>query len=388
SLGKVVDFSFGCSHMTLKPHVSIPALQEFTICLHLKFEVQATSPWTAFIYHHPDIQYVELGLGGEQGRFVVWLLGTKWTTSQINLSVSQWFSVCLTWSHRRDRPALYIRGVPVGVMPDHTVDPPPSSYPALAANGTLVLGVGRPVRSSNIQILPFTGVFGKISLFRLWGRERNKQEVTSLYCTEGDLVNWETDSWDTQMCPVVPDPSLQCEWSFYEVRMMFVIICYDGNNAESYTAREMAHHWIREVLPTSMYLNRVSVFEVRRSSSEEENPVKPSHEDKLVRWVTPNINRFQCLVHVSVIPSLDVSAVQNEIYMKLRVPYYQTEPLLQLRADGGSIHTTPIENFSTATTSPPSPPAPTPPSTSSTPTYTGAATTTSPTNISAQLFSA
>ncbi|KAG7220093.1 hypothetical protein INR49_008987 [Caranx melampygus] len=296
--------------MTLKPHVSIPALQEFTICLHLKFEVQATSPWTAFIYHHPDIQYVELGLGGEQGRFVVWLLGTKWTTSQINLSVSQWFSVCLTWSHRRDRPALYIRGVPVGVMPDHTVDPPPSSYPALAANGTLVLGVGRPVRSSNIQILPFTGVFGKISLFRLWGRERNKQEVTSLYCTEGDLVNWETDSWDTQMCPVVPDPSLQCEWSFYEVRMMFVIICYDGNNAESYTAREMAHHWIREVLPTSMYLNRVSVFEVQ---FRRRNPVKPSHEDKLVRWVTPNINRFQCLVHVSVIPSLDVSALNSSL---------------------------------------------------------------------------
>lgn len=80
-------------------------------------QVQASSRWTAFIYHHPDAQHVELGLGGERGRLVVWLLGTKWTTGQMDVSVSQWFPVCVTWSHRRDRPVLYIRGVPVDMTP-------------------------------------------------------------------------------------------------------------------------------------------------------------------------------------------------------------------------------------------------------------------------------
>ncbi|XP_056254325.1 adhesion G-protein coupled receptor G4 isoform X2 [Seriola aureovittata] len=377
--GKVADFNYQCSHLTLKPHVSIPALQEFTVCLHLKFEVlmekdvQAISPWTAFMYHHPDGQNVELGLGGERGRLVVWLFGTKWTTPRINLGMSQWYSLCLTWSHTKDRLALYINGNLVGMMPDHTVNSSEffsSSYRKLAPNGTLTLGVAH--LGSNIQTFPLTGVFGKLSLFRLWGRERNKQEVTSLYCTEGDLVNWEMDNWDTKMCTLLPDSSLQCEWSFYEVRLKFDIICYDGNNTEPYTAREIAHHWIREVLPASMYLNRVSVFEVTRSSSED-SLVKTSHVDRLVRWTSPNIN------------GLDVATVQNEIYMDLKVPYHHPNRLLQLFVYEESIHTTPIESFSTATTSPPevvTKPSPVTTTTSTTSTTTTTTTTTSPSTFS------
>lgn len=52
--------------------------------------------------------------------------------------------------------------------------------------------------------------------------------------------------------------------------------------------------------------------------------------------------RFNCLVHVNVIPKLDVAAVQNEIYTDLQIHYNDPSGLLQLLADAGSIHTRPI----------------------------------------------
>ncbi|XP_044077831.1 adhesion G-protein coupled receptor G4 isoform X2 [Siniperca chuatsi] len=110
-------------------------------------------------------------------------------------------------------------------------------------------------------------------------------------------------------------------------------------------------HITGEVLPTSIYLHRVSVFEVTRSSKDD-SLVKTSHEDRLVRWAPPN-NRFDCLVHVSVIPSLDVAAVQNEMFTDLRIPYNDPSGLLRLLADANSIHTTPVESFATTTIRPP-----------------------------------
>lgn len=34
-------------------------------------------------------------------------------------------------------------------------------------------------------------------------------------------------------------------WSSYEVTLMFAIFRYDGNNTEFYTARDIAHKWVR-----------------------------------------------------------------------------------------------------------------------------------------------
>ncbi|KAM7374579.1 hypothetical protein PAMP_007226 [Pampus punctatissimus] len=325
--GKVADFTPGCSHWRLKTHFSIPALQELTVCLNLKFKAPTSSPWTVFMYRHPEVQYAELGLGVNGGRLVVWLFGVEWTTLPTNLDPTQWHSLCLTWSHMKDRPVLYVNGSSVVIMAAHTVNTSTSISPScckLAPNGTLTLGAAHSLVNGNIQIIPSTGMLGKLSLFRLWGRERTKQEVTSLNCTEGELVKWERNNWDTQVCAPLPDSSLQCEWSVYEVRLMFVII--NGNNTEQYTARDIAHHWLRDVLPTNIYLYRVSVFEV---------------------------TRFECLVYVNVIPSLDVSAVQNEMHSDLKKPYHKPSGLLQLQADTDSIHTTPVESFSSATTSPP-----------------------------------
>lgn len=67
------------------------------------------------MYRHPEAQYAELGLGGKHGCLVVWLFGVEWTTPPMDFQSSQWYSLCLTWSHQSEKPALYVNGLSVNV---------------------------------------------------------------------------------------------------------------------------------------------------------------------------------------------------------------------------------------------------------------------------------
>ncbi|XP_062414127.1 adhesion G-protein coupled receptor G4-like [Pungitius pungitius] len=204
--GNVVDFTrANCARWRLK--VSLPALQELTACFSMKSKTtEDHTPWTAFMYTHGEAQGAALGLGGREGRLVVWLLGTKWTTTGMVLPRSQWSSLCLTWTQTKDRPALYVNGDLVDIQAEST---PSCTDPSceLAANGTLTLGASRHLVNGKVISRP--APVGKLSLFRLWDRERSHQEVIS-QCTEGSLVQWEMDDWDSQACDPIPDPSLQC----------------------------------------------------------------------------------------------------------------------------------------------------------------------------------
>ena len=191
------------------------------------------------MYLHPDVQHAELGLGGWPDHLVVWLFGRKWKSPPITLGLSQWYSLCLTWSHTKDKPSLYIDGKLVDMTlggfslvstfcfrfcasyycslsssaSAHPSDTCPSSSPSchkLAPNGTLTLGVSHRLNNGIIQIIPMTGMVGKVSLFRLWQRERSKQEVTSVNCTDGDVLKWERDNWDTREGTELSNSNLQC----------------------------------------------------------------------------------------------------------------------------------------------------------------------------------
>ncbi|KAL6098854.1 adgrg4 [Pungitius sinensis] len=337
--GDVVDFTrANCARWRLK--VSLPALQELTACFSMKFKTtEDHTPWTAFMYTHGEGQGAALGLGGREGRLVVWLLGTKWTTTGMVLPRSQWSSLCLTWTQTKDRPALYVNGNLVDIQAEST---PSCTDPSceLAANGTLTLGASRHL--VNGKVISRLAPMGKLSLFRLWDRERSQQEVTS-QCTEGSLVQWEMDDWDSQACNPIPDPSLQCVWSSYEVKLKFSI---SRSNVEFYTARDIAHKWLREILPQTIYLNMVSVSEATR---QEVQWVKRKHEDISV-WRSLPYTRFNCLVHVSVIPRLDVADVQSKMHSNLSQVYLDPSGQLQLWTDMDTIHTTPVDNFSVVPT--------------------------------------
>lgn len=62
------------------------------------------------MYLHPAGQHAELGLGGKTGQLVVWLFGTEWSTREVNLNLSQWYQLCLTWTQSKIQPTLYING--------------------------------------------------------------------------------------------------------------------------------------------------------------------------------------------------------------------------------------------------------------------------------------
>lgn len=197
-------------------------------------QVQGVVPWTAFMYRHPEVQYTELGFGGRDGLLVVWLLGREWTTGQIPLSRSQWYMMCLTWMHEREKPSLYINGLPENITEGGSINTPPSltrsitltvfspvrslnttaspssSGRKLAPSGTLTLGAMHHLVDGSIQIDPYSSMLGKLALFRLWGRERSQEEVMSLECTEGELVTWWTGHWDAGACPAALDPTLCC----------------------------------------------------------------------------------------------------------------------------------------------------------------------------------
>lgn len=141
----MASFTSSCNHWKLSPQVHIPALQEFTACFYLNLEVgrpspvsraglaradlapvqvQNDAPWTAFMYRHLEAQYTELGFGGRFGLLMVWLFGREWTTRPIVLQNSRWYMVCLTWTHQREKPALYIDGNPEDITEGGSSSPP------------------------------------------------------------------------------------------------------------------------------------------------------------------------------------------------------------------------------------------------------------------------
>lgn len=61
------------------------------------------------MYRHPAAQYAELGLGVKGKLLVVWLFGEEWKTLPVNLYLSQWYSVCITWSQTNNL-TLFVNG--------------------------------------------------------------------------------------------------------------------------------------------------------------------------------------------------------------------------------------------------------------------------------------
>lgn len=346
--GKVVDFTPTCSPWKLRPQVNIPALREFTVCLSLQLEVQGlNSPrWTAFMYRHPVQEYAELELGGENGRLVVWLFGKKFTTLTTPLHQDQWHELCVTWSHEKDTPALYVDRNSVDVEADLTETSPPSCC-QLAPKGSLTLGAPHTLVNGNANFLPSGRLRGKVSLVRIWSRERSKEEVMSLNCTEGDVVKWEQSYWDTATCTPLLDSSPQCEWSTYKVTLTFAILRNDEKNStESYDARDIAHRWLEKVLSTSINLQGVFVFSDTRSILEGTIITDNTQKERGV----PILNRFRCLVHLNIIPRLDVAIVQDEMRRNLTHSFSDTTTNLFLISNPSSIYTTAVEGFFTDTT--------------------------------------
>ncbi|XP_019904197.1 adhesion G-protein coupled receptor G4-like [Esox lucius] len=206
--GKMADFTGGCGYWQLSPDLTIPALEELSVCLHLQLHV-GTPAWTAFVYRHPDGQRTELGLEGQEGLVHAWLFGVR-RSALVHLPIGHWHYICLTWSGTSQPPTLYVNGTSLELAA-HVADPLPSPLGyRLASNGTLTLGVSHYLARGEMLVENGTNLIGRVSLFRMWGQAHTPEQVSGLNCTEGNKVRWDAVDWLTQSCPPVPDSHLHC----------------------------------------------------------------------------------------------------------------------------------------------------------------------------------
>lgn len=186
----------------LQPDGLVPALEELTVCLLLRYIF--TTQWTGFVYKAPGAIDTKLGLGGKGAQLTVWLFGEEQHFEK-ELKDNNWHSLCLTWSGQAQRVNIYINGTFQHGFPVN-----PTLPQQLAAQGTLTLGVSHYVDGKG-EVHQETGsnLLGEIGLFRMWAREWSAEELREQSCADGDVVSWDLQQWKNN-CPTRPDSSPQC----------------------------------------------------------------------------------------------------------------------------------------------------------------------------------
>ncbi|XP_065112378.1 uncharacterized protein adgrg4b [Paramisgurnus dabryanus] len=306
--GREINFmQKDCGYWLIRPEYSIPVLEEFSACVNVKRKID-NSRWTAFMYLNPDRTQVELGLKGEESDLQAVMFGSVWSAT-LNVTLDNWHSICITWSMFMSEPKVYVNGTIVALKLSSKGLPASPNCCRLAANGSLTLGVAHNFVEDKMIIETGTDLKGSLSLFRVWGRTRTAEEISAMACTDGDILHWEARIWNqNQNCDPMQDINLQCEWPFYEVHIAFSIHRKDGNATNNYDARDIAHHWLRNVLPSHIYVNKVSVHPLGGSLTHSQS--------------TPSgISQFVCMAYLNVIPKADVGKMQDELSQILTPGY-------------------------------------------------------------------
>lgn len=330
--GKKLQFHLRPCLWHLHPQVTIPPLTELSVCVVLQ-RLYSTE-WTGFDYNVPGNSLTELGLGGVGSQLRVRLFG-KEENLAVKMPVNEWHSLCITWSSQAQRLRLYINGT-------QQLEAFVESN-QLAANGTLTLGVPHFV-AENGEIHAETGktLYGEIGFFGVWSKEWSAEELERLRCTDGDVVGWDLQQWESR-CVAEPDDSLHCVWSTYKVKMWTLIHITELGNC-SVSLEEVTRNWLQSVFPPNIYIHDVFVS----SSSRACHNSAAAHVQQPQESRTSNSTCdkcFSCEVYVNVDPAADVEVLQGNITALLNRTFYYD--FLNLRADSESISVQPVDSFPT-----------------------------------------
>uniref|UniRef100_A0A3B4ZUF4 Pentraxin (PTX) domain-containing protein n=1 Tax=Stegastes partitus TaxID=144197 RepID=A0A3B4ZUF4_9TELE len=167
----------------LQPDVVVPALRELTVCTLLRRT--SGTDWTGFVYKAPEGRKTELGLVGTNTNVTVRLFGLDFHFPK-ELTVDEWYSVCLTWSCQTRWLRVYVNETGLGEEQLNA-----TTARELARNGTLTLGVSHYVTRNGVKPESNTNLVGDIDLFRMWGREWSAEELRELSCADGDVLSWD-----------------------------------------------------------------------------------------------------------------------------------------------------------------------------------------------------
>ncbi|XP_056103665.1 adhesion G-protein coupled receptor G4 [Rhinichthys klamathensis goyatoka] len=305
-----------CKYWLLKNEHKIPDLKELSVCVNIKRKI-SNSHWTAFTYLHPDKTRIELGMKGSGSELYIIMFGRVWTKSSV-VSLDNWHSVCMTWSKSMTEPKVYVNGSKVDLKAQSKETALDPDYHSVAAGGTLTLAVAHNFSKGEMNIETGKELKGSLSMFRVWKRERSAEDISGLTCTDGDVLHWEEQIWDNVMdCKPTLDITQQCDWRYYEVKLVFIIHREDGNKTSTEDAREVADQWLTQVIKdlklweTNIYLNKVLVQPLGGLHT----PSSRNAEEGTMQLLatSPGVSQFDCLAHLNVIPSVDVGKIQDEL---------------------------------------------------------------------------
>lgn len=225
--GKKIDFmQKDCSFWLLKNERKIPSLNELSVCVNIKRKL-SNSYWTAFTYLHPNKTRIELGLKGFGTELHVIMFGRVWTKSSV-VSLDNWHSICMTWSNSMTEPKVYINGTKVELKPQSKGTALHPNCCSVAAGGTLTLAVAHNFVKNKISIETGTELKGSLSLFRVWKRARSAQDISTMACTDGDMLHWEKRIWNkAEDCMPIQDLTQKCgKWHKYTHKKLLTMPLY------------------------------------------------------------------------------------------------------------------------------------------------------------------
>ncbi|KAK1171509.1 adhesion G-protein coupled receptor G6-like isoform X6 [Acipenser oxyrinchus oxyrinchus] len=179
--------------------VTIPNLEQFTVCFEATESVKNKENWIFFSYK--DSSSTDL-LTFEKAKSTITLtvLGANCDLSNA-VPNSELFSndmqlLCLTWDGTTGYIAIYT------VNTYENIECPASKSKVIPSNGVFSLGYSSKKHDS------FTG---GIYNFRLWKSAMNTDMLSALTCDEkGDVIDWENEFWSITASYLTTDENLSC----------------------------------------------------------------------------------------------------------------------------------------------------------------------------------
>ncbi|XP_064206704.1 adhesion G-protein coupled receptor G4 isoform X1 [Anguilla rostrata] len=342
--GNKVDFMKPrCTFWQLNPGCVVPALEELSVCVRLWRQNDSPS-WTVFVYKLRGEKDTELGLMGTARSLQVCLFGQEWSAPHV-LPLQAWHTVCLTWSRDSRHLRLHVNGSQVFIAKVH------GQKRSLSPGGILTLGVSHSFTGREIELETGTDFQGALSLFRMWGTDRHDEKLSDVSCVEGDVVRWSARDWNASGCQPVPDAGLKCAWSFFEIRVTVSITRWDGNTTNIPAAKVIVNIWLREILPSHMSIVSVSVSLSGQvySRGSLDLTYREEGQERRESGLSPVQTRFDCIMHVRVIPNADVREVQTEVFRLLSTQHDSSV----ITTETSSIIILPVEAYPSPTDLPP-----------------------------------
>uniref|UniRef100_A0A4W3ITH1 Pentraxin family member n=1 Tax=Callorhinchus milii TaxID=7868 RepID=A0A4W3ITH1_CALMI len=192
---------------TLSPGTSIPALDNFTLCIYVRPTEIIENGMTVFTYNTDRKLYSrfsrnhELGIMIKDSSLIIWLFGTEIELDYV-LSLHNWHYLCLTWHSAHHKANIYVNKTQIHtkfLVQDYKLFP----------NGSLLLGQSHKRRPDRLQVDLDMAFVGELYMFNLWNYIKRHQ-ILNLGCEDGNIISWNSQQWDFMGLDLEYDYLLPC----------------------------------------------------------------------------------------------------------------------------------------------------------------------------------